>query len=154
MKALTLTQPWASLIAWGEKRIETRHWWTPYRGPLAIHAAKAMPAWAKTCCFEEPFFEALEAAGCGGPEDLPRGAVVATGRLVGCVPTVPLQLPPGFVPAEFERDFGDFSPGGWAWLLADVVALPVPVPARGALGLWPLPAAVQRGMETAMAGVG
>lgn len=39
MKALTLWQPWASLIAVGAKTIETRSWSTTYRGPLAIHAA-------------------------------------------------------------------------------------------------------------------
>src|SRR5690348_17556570 len=43
MKALTLTQPWASLVAIGAKRIETRSWSTSYRGPLAIHAAKGFP---------------------------------------------------------------------------------------------------------------
>ncbi len=40
MKALTLTQPWAHLVAVGAKRVETRSWPTPYRGPLAIHAAQ------------------------------------------------------------------------------------------------------------------
>ncbi len=40
MKALTLTQPWASLVAVGAKRIETRSWETNYRGTIAIHAAK------------------------------------------------------------------------------------------------------------------
>ena len=36
MKALTVYQPWASLIALGEKKIETRSWPTNYRGPLAL----------------------------------------------------------------------------------------------------------------------
>jgi len=40
MKALTLTQPWATLVILGVKRIETRGWATPYRGRIAIHAAK------------------------------------------------------------------------------------------------------------------
>jgi hypothetical protein len=31
MKALTLTQPWASLVAFKAKRIETRSWSTNYR---------------------------------------------------------------------------------------------------------------------------
>lgn len=39
MPALTLHQPWASLVALGVKTIETRAWSTLYRGPLAIHAA-------------------------------------------------------------------------------------------------------------------
>lgn len=40
MRAITLWQPWASAVALGSKTIETRHWSTNYRGPLAIHAAK------------------------------------------------------------------------------------------------------------------
>lgn len=43
MKALTLHQPWASLVACGVKTIETRSWSTSYRGPLAIHAAVKVP---------------------------------------------------------------------------------------------------------------
>ena len=39
MKALTIWQPWASLIAGGAKQYETRSWATQYRGPIAIHAA-------------------------------------------------------------------------------------------------------------------
>ena len=38
MKALTIQQPWASVITMGVKTIETRSWSTKYRGPLAIHA--------------------------------------------------------------------------------------------------------------------
>lgn len=39
-RVLTLWQPWASLVASGTKRIETRSWQTPHRGPVIIHAAK------------------------------------------------------------------------------------------------------------------
>lgn len=41
MKALTIHQPWASLIIAGVKRFETRPMRTHYRGTLAIHAGKA-----------------------------------------------------------------------------------------------------------------
>lgn len=41
MKALSIWEPWASLIACGTKRIETRSWSTEYRGPLLICAAQA-----------------------------------------------------------------------------------------------------------------
>ena len=46
MKALTLHQPWASLMAWGVKTIETRGWATAYRGPLvqALLGKQARPA--------------------------------------------------------------------------------------------------------------
>ena len=36
MKALSVKQPWANMIASGEKTIETRKWPTDYRGPLLI----------------------------------------------------------------------------------------------------------------------
>ena len=36
MKALSVKQPWANMIAAGEKTIETRTWPTDYRGPLLI----------------------------------------------------------------------------------------------------------------------
>ena len=39
MRALTLWQPYASLIAMGVKVYETRSWGTAYRGDLVIHAA-------------------------------------------------------------------------------------------------------------------
>jgi ASCH domain len=43
MKAISLWQPWASLIACGAKPFETRHWAPPREligQPIAIHAAK------------------------------------------------------------------------------------------------------------------
>lgn len=43
MKAITIRQPWAGLIAVGEKVYETRSWPTKYRGPIAIHAGKSDP---------------------------------------------------------------------------------------------------------------
>jgi hypothetical protein len=35
-----------------------------------------------------------------------------------------------------EKRLGDFSPGRWAWMLRDIIALKRPVFCRGALGLW------------------
>lgn len=43
MKALSLWQPWASLMALGVKQNETRSWPTSHRGDLLICAAKRMP---------------------------------------------------------------------------------------------------------------
>lgn len=45
MRAITLHQPWASLVAHGVKLDETRSWRTPYRGPLAIHAGVDESPW-------------------------------------------------------------------------------------------------------------
>lgn len=41
MKAISVKQPWANLIASGSKTIETRLWATPYRGPLLIVSSKS-----------------------------------------------------------------------------------------------------------------
>ena len=40
IRIISLWQPWASLIALNLKQYETRSWGAPYRGKLAIHAAK------------------------------------------------------------------------------------------------------------------
>lgn len=39
MMALSVRQPWASLIVAGIKRVENRTWTTDYRGPLLVHAS-------------------------------------------------------------------------------------------------------------------
>ena len=40
MKAISLKQPWASLIVSGRKTIELRTWNTKFRGEFYIHASK------------------------------------------------------------------------------------------------------------------
>ena len=42
MKAITIKQPFASLIAAGLKEYEFRTWKTNYRGELLIHAGKSI----------------------------------------------------------------------------------------------------------------
>lgn len=136
MKALTLTQPWATLVAIGAKRFETRSWSPRHLGPIAIHAALGLPAWVRLVMEAEPAFrldlgeQALDA--------LPRGAVIAIARLEFAEPTASLYLPDllARLGGPHERALGDYRPGRWAWYLADVQALPEPVPASGALGLW------------------
>ena len=44
MKALSIREPWASLIAEGIKTIELRSWKTTYRGPLLICASRGAPS--------------------------------------------------------------------------------------------------------------
>jgi hypothetical protein len=137
VKALTVRQPWATLIASGAKRIETRGWAPGYRGRLAIHAAKGFPGSAKAVCLDEPFFSALTVErGAQQALALPFGAIIATADLVEVLRIGPSSSgwrPPG---GERERAFGDYRDGRYAWLLVDVEPLAVPVPAKGALGLW------------------
>jgi len=162
VKALSLTQPWASLVAVGAKRIETRSWRTPYRGALAIHAAKRFPADARDFTYTKMARESLvpyyaEPDHWLGVTDkptqldknLPLGCVIATCRLISCIPTREIELAkkigvdqaviplcPDFEITEQEYAFGNYSLGRWAWLLADIKLLPEPIPIRGARSLW------------------
>ena len=96
MRALSLTQPWASLMAWDEKRYETRDWPTRERGWVAIVASKAFPADCRALCSTYPFREVLARHGdpwitskASGSTDLPLCAVVALVELVDCIATRP-----------------------------------------------------------------
>lgn len=42
MKAISIRQPWAYLLANGHKDIENRNWNTKFRGEVLIHASKGM----------------------------------------------------------------------------------------------------------------
>lgn len=129
MKALSLWQPWASAIAVGAKTIETRSWWTPYRGALAIHAAKTDNAELR----EFFTWDACQSLRRHYPtfDDLPFGAIVATCRLVECLKTTDID---GLTTQE--RALGDYTAGRYGWVLAEIRMLPLPIPARGAQQLW------------------
>ncbi|MDP8989617.1 MAG: ASCH domain-containing protein [Acidobacteriota bacterium] len=148
MKAITLTQPWASLVAVGAKRIETRSWSTSYRGPIAIHAAKGFPGHAKRLSEsqsvrrafgwrERPQLVTQEWLDyiAAQIKSLPLGCVIATANLVHCIETEMIQR---YVQpfTEQERRFGNYEPRRFGFLLENVVALPEPIPAKGALSLW------------------
>jgi uncharacterized protein (UPF0264 family) len=74
--ALSLKQPWATLLAHGLKTIEVRSWATRLRGPLLIHAARIPDdrpeAWKHV---PAALREAAETM---------RGGVVGAGELLGC----------------------------------------------------------------------
>lgn len=61
MKVLSVKQPWANLIASGRKTIETRRWYTDYRGELLIASSRT-------------------------PRIEPAGCAVAIVRVVDCRP--------------------------------------------------------------------
>lgn len=98
LRALSLTQPWASLIAVGAKRFETRSWSTSWRGLVAIHAAKGFPRPCRELVNSSPFAEALDPLDLGvgaiDPWVLPRGAVLCIARLVDVHPTDELEVTP------------------------------------------------------------
>lgn len=85
MKAITVRQPWVSLIASGDKKYETRSWPTKHRGPIAIHAGKQDdPDVFQFFLCKIATMEQLEACGITPKtlQKLPHGAVIATAELV------------------------------------------------------------------------
>lgn len=133
MKALTLTQPWATLVAAHVKWIETRSWSTRYRGPLAIHSSKRMTA------EDQQFAMTLALDGTiPVPPDMgwdgiryPLGCIVATVTLHDVLP-----IDEFLIVSEVQERYGDFTPGRFAWVLADIKRLPEPIPAVGHQRLW------------------
>lgn len=141
MKAITLWQPWASLVAVGAKTIETRSWRTHYRGPIAIHAAKRPVARNLDRGFVGVAANWLRKNEAGQffdwdvMDELPYGCVIATAFLVDILPTDRVNR---HVINGREETFGDFSPGRFAWFLIDIKPVD-PIPYRGKQGLWTLP---------------
>lgn len=140
LKVITLIQPWATLIALGEKKIETRSWKTFYRGPLLIHAGKNIDKYA---CEEYYIKGTLQEHGYS-LNNLPTGSIIAKVDLIDCIEinqgTDPIyrraNLINGTKIEGNEYSFGDYTPGRYAWKLDNVQILKQPIPAKGKLNLW------------------
>ncbi len=109
MKALTLHQPWAHLVAIGAKRIETRSWATSYRGRLAIHASANKRfinmRSVDYLCATEPFYSVLQGDAERTGRLMQLGAVVATCELRECV-----YIPP--FPTRYISSFPFYNTKG------------------------------------------
>jgi hypothetical protein len=145
MKALSLWQPWATLIAIGAKRYETRSWQTTYRGPLVICASKT---WRSECDYAVRHVpEIAKALKDASIQELPRGVAVCLVKLVDCQQTYrtiytgqPIRWWAGKEEiADADLPFGDFSPGRFAWGLELIRRIEPPFPVRGYQGLFDLP---------------
>lgn len=137
--AISLTQPWATLMALGLKRIETRSWPTRYVGPVALHAATRFDTAYRDLCEQEPFRSALLSDPCLNPrkplaQQLPRGKVLALARL----DRWELVTPETELPEEPERSFGNYAWGRYLFHFTHLHPLEEPFDAQGALGIWPL----------------
>ncbi len=121
MKALTISQPYASLIASGEKFVENRRWETKYRGPLAIHAGKG-----------KQYLSTEEL------KEFPVGCVVAVANLTQCI----------HIDEVKKRKAGDgslywekiakheYTEGPWCWFLQNIRPMRHQITWKGAQGLW------------------
>ncbi len=132
MKAVTIYEPHALLVAILAKRFETRIW-TPnlvLPCPIAIHAAQTTGYLQIT--YNEPFRSVLKAAGIRSPKDIPLGCILCTANLIKVWKVEELRNDL----SHEERAFGDYSDGRFAWEFANVQAFTKPIPVRGNQGLW------------------
>lgn len=133
--AITLIQPWATLVVIGAKRVETRGRNTGHRGLLAIQAAKKFPPNCRYLCGVEPFRSALAEAGVQRWQDLvpTLRCVLGTVRVVDTFQFDGTNLPP-----EPERSFGNYGRLRWGYRLAEPRRLKEPMVARGCQAVpWP-----------------
>jgi len=137
LRMVTVSAPYAWLIAGRLKRYETRSWAHRYRGLIGIHVAQGLGAVGGArgllaLCAREPFARALAALGITDPLAEPRGQILAVGNLIATHPTA--ELAPTL--SADELAFGFYAPGRFAWELDSVVKLRTPITVSGQQGLW------------------
>lgn len=156
MKAITILQPHASLIALQQKKYETRSWATKYRGPIAIHAGQSWTLDRRKLTYREPFCSVLwttlakkELSPYERTKRLPVGAVIAIAELVDCSEVIACTLDNlnsghtlldatlknGQVVTGDELVFGDFTLGRYAWQIENVKSVK-PIAVKGRQRLW------------------
>lgn len=125
MKALTLWQPWAFLVARGYKLVENRPW-TPPKDLIgerfAIHAGKR---------FEVGDWEGLLDVALARGISIPNRADITLGAIIGTA-----KLECVVLAGDALGDQRQWFAGPFGWLLSDTRYLTEPVPWKGALGLW------------------
>ena len=123
MKALTIKQPWATLIMQGYKRFEFRSWQTKYRGDLLIHAGKGIDK------------EAIKRLEKYLPEELQTGKILGKVTLVDCIKMSPefkeellKENRDIYTKSSFQENYG--------WQMDNVQVFKEPIEAKGHLSLW------------------
>lgn len=124
MKAITIQQPFATLIAEGFKKYEFRTWKTSYRGDILIHAGKRV---------DRPTMNQFLQLGL----EYPRGAIIAKARLTDCI-----EVTDEFREILKEKNLlvysgvlNDSTWKGYAFILEDVEKIK-PIETKGKLSFW------------------
>lgn len=126
IKALSLKQPFAWLIANGHLLVDDRTWETQYRGPILIHASKGL--------YKE-YYEYLKSTTdipLPDKEELEYGGVVGIAKLVQCCK--PRNLPVG-ISREQRAHFGGIHQDYFGFLFEQASPLAF-IPCRGKLGIF------------------
>lgn len=134
MQALTIYEPWATLLVKGKKQFETREWQRNYRGLLAIHSGKQSVD--------------IEDYPLGLSEILDDSKITQDnlnnnkGKIIAIATLKEIHLMTDkFIneQSELERLTGFWEPRRFAWELTNIKPLPQPIAARGMPGLWTVP---------------
>ena len=134
MQALTIHEPWATLLVKGKKQFETREWQRNYRGLLAIHSGK------QSVDIEDyplGLSEILDDLGISQTDlNNNKGKIIAIATLKDIH-----LMTDKFIneQTELERLTGFWEPGLYAWELTNIKPLSEPIAARGMPGLWEVP---------------
>lgn len=136
-RALSVRQPWATLIMMGRKGVESRGTNCKRRGRVYIHASATKLG---------PVERAIAIREGLDPDALPRGAILGSVEIVGATPARTLKM------SDEERRLGDYRPGRWGWQLRAVEALPRPVECSGALSFWRVSGSIVAEVEAQAAG--
>lgn len=122
MKALTIKQPWTSLIVNGYKEYEFRSWKTNYRGKILLHAGMSL---------ENDMLERFKNYNL----DYTLGAIIGEAELVDCI----------LVDTSFQEKLMNINPivygrsnhvETYAWKLVNIKKYDKPIYIKGKLGLW------------------
>lgn len=123
MKALSVKQPWASLLVGGQKTVECRTWKTSYRGELLICSSKG----------DVEF----------GPEDgnlvAPGGMALGVVELLDVRPMTRADIEAAILPPHWEAD----ALKGFAWHVRSLYAIK-PFPVKGKLNLFTVDASLEQ----------
>lgn len=163
MKAISLWQPWATLLVMGIKKIETRSWPIRHRGPLLIHAAKRkIKSEIENYSEDETFDAAFHAIGgtIGKTTlyDLPYGAILGAVDVIDCFSTNSIKSNPelksrllkeNYTPnygedscreeCYSEWDLGNYANDRYGWVCDNFRPLGEPIPYKGEQGLFEVP---------------
>lgn len=121
MKALSIREPYASLIKEGIKKIETRSFRTKYRGELLIHASKGKSE------ANDEVLSLLEG-------EMNPGCILCKCKLVDCV-YMDEEYIENIKKNHNEYICGRYEVGRYGWVLEDIEVIE-PIPAKGQLGFW------------------
>lgn len=127
MRALTILQPYATLIVSGKKRVENRTWPTKYRGRLYIHAGKS-----RDLMHVIERDDGIEYPPAGG---LPFGAVIGVAVLVDCLPVEEIRAGKHDLQYPWIREH-EHTEGPFCWVFGTNPTAIGPWPFKGSQGLF------------------